>query len=196
MCLLVGEHVMDLSARFRSFAAVCRPGGTVLFSVCHRLLSIRGVEANFLDGHDPQIECCLGSICHIGVGLPCRAVGGRVPHRSLQRVPGRRGICCPHAEECQVSWTSAAVGASPVAFFCCMTLFVDGLIFAFAIQIGMAQPRTHPCLRFGRLNAASPGRRGPFSLSSGRVMPCRQKKFCPQDLARGTPDRLGRRCVS
>jgi SAM-dependent methyltransferase len=47
LCALVGEHLSDLSAVFRSIHAVLRPGGRFVFSVYHPAMAARGAEAQF-----------------------------------------------------------------------------------------------------------------------------------------------------
>jgi SAM-dependent methyltransferase len=61
LCALVGEHLSDLSAVFRSIHAVLRPGGRFVYSVYHPAMAARGAEAQF---EREGVEYRLGAIQH------------------------------------------------------------------------------------------------------------------------------------
>jgi malonyl-CoA O-methyltransferase len=46
---LVADHLADLEATFRDLCRITRPGGTVIFTVMHPAMSLRGVTARFTD---------------------------------------------------------------------------------------------------------------------------------------------------
>lgn len=47
LCALIGEHLNEMSAAFREFHRVLKPGGRLVFSVYHPKMSAAGIEANF-----------------------------------------------------------------------------------------------------------------------------------------------------
>jgi malonyl-CoA O-methyltransferase len=49
LCCLVADHIADLEKLFRELRRLCRTGGSVLFSVMHPAMLLRGVQARFID---------------------------------------------------------------------------------------------------------------------------------------------------
>jgi ubiquinone/menaquinone biosynthesis C-methylase UbiE len=47
-CLVI-DHIGDLDSFFRELRRLCRPGGWVILSVMHPAMSLRGVQARFID---------------------------------------------------------------------------------------------------------------------------------------------------
>jgi SAM-dependent methyltransferase len=58
LCSLVGEHLTDLHHTMRDTARALRPGGHLVFTVCHPDLAAAGKEANFTRG---EVEYRLGA---------------------------------------------------------------------------------------------------------------------------------------
>jgi malonyl-CoA O-methyltransferase len=48
-CCLVLDHIAELNGFFRELRRLCRPGGCVIISVMHPAMSLRGVQARFID---------------------------------------------------------------------------------------------------------------------------------------------------
>ncbi len=48
-CCLVLDHIADLKGLFLEMRRLCRPGGCVIISVMHPAMSLRGVQARFID---------------------------------------------------------------------------------------------------------------------------------------------------
>jgi ubiquinone/menaquinone biosynthesis C-methylase UbiE len=48
-CCLVLDHIAELDGFFRELRRLCRPGGCVVISVMHPAMSLRGVQARFID---------------------------------------------------------------------------------------------------------------------------------------------------
>jgi len=48
-CCLVLDHIADLAGFFRELHRLCRPAGCVIISVMHPAMSLRGVQARFID---------------------------------------------------------------------------------------------------------------------------------------------------
>lgn len=46
---LVLDHIADLDGFFRELSRICRPGGAVVLSVMHPSMSLRGVQARFIE---------------------------------------------------------------------------------------------------------------------------------------------------
>ena len=46
---LVADHLADLEGTFRELRRVIRPGGTVIFTVLHPAMNLRGITARFTD---------------------------------------------------------------------------------------------------------------------------------------------------
>jgi SAM-dependent methyltransferase len=74
LCALVGEHLRDLPAFFRSALALLKPGGRMVFSVFHPAMVAAGTEANFeqfgveyrLGAHGHTVEDYLNTASDIG----------------------------------------------------------------------------------------------------------------------------------
>ena len=49
---LVADHVDDLEAAFRDLWRVLKPGGTLVFTVLHPAMNLRGITARFWDPND------------------------------------------------------------------------------------------------------------------------------------------------
>jgi malonyl-CoA O-methyltransferase len=49
LCCLVADHIADLRTFFRELHRLCRPGGSVVFSVMHPAMMLKGVQARFID---------------------------------------------------------------------------------------------------------------------------------------------------
>jgi malonyl-CoA O-methyltransferase len=49
LCCLVLDHVADLGALFQEFARLCKSGGQVIISVMHPAMTLRGVQARFIE---------------------------------------------------------------------------------------------------------------------------------------------------
>ena len=48
-CCLVLDHIADLDGFFRELRRLCRPAGCVIISVMHPAMSLRGVQARFIE---------------------------------------------------------------------------------------------------------------------------------------------------
>jgi malonyl-CoA O-methyltransferase len=48
-CCLVLDHIAGLDRFFQELRRLCRPGGCVILSVMHPAMSLRGVQARFID---------------------------------------------------------------------------------------------------------------------------------------------------
>jgi ubiquinone/menaquinone biosynthesis C-methylase UbiE len=48
-CCLVLDHIAGLDRLFQELRRLCRPGGCVIISVMHPAMSLRGVQARFID---------------------------------------------------------------------------------------------------------------------------------------------------
>jgi ubiquinone/menaquinone biosynthesis C-methylase UbiE len=48
-CCLVLDHIAGLDKLFRELGRICRPRGCVIISVMHPAMSLRGVQARFID---------------------------------------------------------------------------------------------------------------------------------------------------
>ena len=53
-CCLVLEHISELDRFFRELSRLCRPSGWVVISVMHPAMSLRGVQARFIE---PRSGC-------------------------------------------------------------------------------------------------------------------------------------------
>jgi malonyl-CoA O-methyltransferase len=49
LCCLMADHIADLGKFFRELRRLCRAGGSVVFSVMHPAMLLRGVQARFID---------------------------------------------------------------------------------------------------------------------------------------------------
>jgi ubiquinone/menaquinone biosynthesis C-methylase UbiE len=60
-CCLVLDHIRDLARFFGELRRLCRPSGFVIISVMHPAMSLRGVQARFIE---PQTGCRLSPAGH------------------------------------------------------------------------------------------------------------------------------------
>jgi ubiquinone/menaquinone biosynthesis C-methylase UbiE len=49
ICCLVLDHIRELDQLFREMRRLCRPEGFIVISVMHPAMSLRGVQARFID---------------------------------------------------------------------------------------------------------------------------------------------------
>lgn len=49
---LVADHLADLEGAFRELRRVCRPDGSLIFTVLHPAMNLKGITARFTDPHD------------------------------------------------------------------------------------------------------------------------------------------------
>jgi malonyl-CoA O-methyltransferase len=78
-CCLVLDHIAVLDEFFRQLRRLCRPSGCVSVSVMHPAMSLRGVQARFIDpatghrispaGHTHQMSDYLMAAVHAGLKL-------------------------------------------------------------------------------------------------------------------------------
>ncbi|PWU15904.1 MAG: class I SAM-dependent methyltransferase [Verrucomicrobia bacterium] len=62
-CCLVLDHIKDLAGFFGELRRICRPCGEVVISVMHPAMSLRGVQARFIDPASGR-RVCLASHVH------------------------------------------------------------------------------------------------------------------------------------
>jgi len=60
-CCLVLDHIAELDSFFRELRRLCRPSGWVVVSVMHPAMSLRGVQARFID---PRTGCRVSPAGH------------------------------------------------------------------------------------------------------------------------------------
>jgi len=78
-CCLVLDHIAELDKFFRELRRLCRPSGWVIISVMHPAMSLRGVQARFIDpasgrrispaGHAHQMSDYLMAAVRAGLAL-------------------------------------------------------------------------------------------------------------------------------
>ena len=78
-CCLVLDHISELDTFFRELRRLCRPTGCVVVSVMHPAMSLRGVQARFIDpgtgrrispaGHAHQMSDYLMAAVRAGLKL-------------------------------------------------------------------------------------------------------------------------------
>lgn len=57
LCCLVLDHIRDLGQLFSEFRRLCHAGGSIIVSVMHPAMNLRGVQARFIDpGSDRRIS--------------------------------------------------------------------------------------------------------------------------------------------
>jgi malonyl-CoA O-methyltransferase len=49
VCGLVFDHIADVTGLFREMGRVCRPRGTIVVSIMHPAMMLRGIQARFMD---------------------------------------------------------------------------------------------------------------------------------------------------
>ena len=91
LCCLVLDHIAALDQFFRELRRLCRPTGCVIISVMHPAMSLRGVQARFIDpatgrrispaGHAHQMSDYL--MAAIGAGLKLEHVSEHAADAAL-----------------------------------------------------------------------------------------------------------------
>ncbi len=79
LCCLVLDHIQELHAFFSELRRLCRPDGAVVISVMHPAMTLRGVQARFVDpasgrrvgplSHPHQMSDYIMAAVHAGLAL-------------------------------------------------------------------------------------------------------------------------------
>src|SRR5207249_12248855 len=71
LCCLVLDHISDLAGVFSEMRRVCRPDGSVVVSIMHPAMMLKGVQARFTDPrtrseeHTSELQSRFDLVCRL-----------------------------------------------------------------------------------------------------------------------------------
>ena len=100
LCGLVLDHIADLDLFFAEMKRICKPGGSIVISVMHPAMMLKGVQARFTDpstGRETRPASCAHQIAGYIMAI-CRA-GLRIAHISEHAVEESLAARSPRAQK-------------------------------------------------------------------------------------------------